>query len=77
MPIPANSRLSFRQLRILAEFDNDRKQVVAVDDVMRDFEVSRATATRDLSALTDEGFLRRLGKARATRYARTPKGVRG
>jgi DNA-binding winged helix-turn-helix (wHTH) protein len=77
MNAPANARLSFRQLRILAAFDNDSKQAVAVDDVMRDFDVSRATATRDLGTLTEEGFLRRMGRARATRYARTPKGIRG
>ena len=72
----SKSSLSFRQLRILATFDTQDRQVVAVDEVMCGFDVSRATATRDLAALTEEGFLQRLGRARATRYARTPKGIR-
>lgn len=76
MAMPDATGLSFRQLRILARFDNNSQGVVDVDDVMKDFEVSRATATRDLGTLTEEGFLRRLGKARATKYARTLKGVR-
>lgn len=77
VPAQFGMRLSFRQLRILATFDNDSKEALGVDEVMRDFAVSRATATRDLGTLTEEGFLRRMGRARATRYARTPKGIRG
>lgn len=65
-----NSYLSFRQLRILQAFGNRKVESVGVEDVMRDLKVSRATATRDLAALTDSGHLFRLGKARATRYVR-------
>ena len=65
---PTNSSLNFRQLRILATFGTDKKDVLGVDEVMRDFAVSRATATRDLSELTDLGLLQRLGRARATKY---------
>jgi len=68
--IPTNSSLNFRQLRILSVFDNDKKEWLGVDEVMRDFAVSRATATRDLSELTDMGLLQRLGKARATKYTK-------
>lgn len=71
MPKPiTNSSLSFRQLRILATFDSGNREALAVDEVMRDFAVSRATATRDLGELTDQGYLRRIGRARATRYMR-------
>lgn len=66
----SNSKLNFRQLRILSGFDTDKNEWLDIADVMRDFEVSRATATRDLSELTDMGLLRRLGKARATKYTR-------
>lgn len=69
----ANSSLNFRQLRILSGFDNGNKEILAVDEVMRDFSVSRATATRDLSELTELGLLRRSGRARATRYERVSK----
>lgn len=62
--------LSFRQLRILAAFDKRKRENLGVEDVMRAFAVSRATATRDLTALTEEGLLIRLGRARATRYIR-------
>ncbi len=65
-----NSSLNFRQLRILQAFGNRSKDSVGVEDVMRDLKVSRATATRDLAALTDGGYLFRLGRARATRYVR-------
>ncbi len=65
-----NGSLSFRQLRILATFGNRKRESLGVEDVMREFAVSRATATRDLTTLTDEGLLLRLGKARATRYIR-------
>ncbi len=64
----SNSKLNFRQLRILSGFATDRDQWLDIADVMRDFDVSRATATRDLSELTGMGLLRRLGKARATKY---------
>jgi len=63
-----NSTLNFRQLRILDTFDTAKREIVGVDEVMRDFAVSRATATRDLSELTDLGLLLRLGRARATKY---------
>jgi DNA-binding winged helix-turn-helix (wHTH) protein len=72
-PMPrlnSNSKLNFRQLRILSGFDTHRKEWLDIADVMRDFAVSRATATRDLSELTDMGLLRRLGKARATKYTK-------
>lgn len=69
-PKLTNNSLNFRQLRILAGFDNGIKEILAVDEVMRDFAVSRATATRDLSELTELGLLRRSGRARATRYER-------
>lgn len=74
--IPATN-LSFRQLRILTTFARNERGVVGVDDVMREFQVSRATATRDLAELTTRGYLRRLGRARATRYARTEKEMHG
>lgn len=67
----ANPSLNFRQLRILAQFDRDSSEAVGVDEVMRDYAVSRATATRDLTELTKLGFLQRLGRARATKYLRT------
>jgi DNA-binding winged helix-turn-helix (wHTH) protein len=66
----SNSALNFRQLRILSRFDTHKVDWLDITDVMRDFEVSRATATRDLGELTAMGLLRRLGKARATKYAR-------
>ncbi len=68
--LPTNPSLNFRQLRILSVFDNDDKDVLGVDEVMRDFDISRATATRDLSELTAMGLLHRLGRARATKYTR-------
>lgn len=68
--LSTNTSLNFRQLRILSVFDNDNKDVLGVEEVMRDFDISRATATRDLSELTAMGLLHRLGKARATKYTR-------
>jgi DNA-binding winged helix-turn-helix (wHTH) protein len=73
MATMAKASLNVRQLRILAAFDSDTKDVVGVEEMMKDFGISRASATRDLSDLTREGFLRRMGKARATRYVRTEK----
>jgi hypothetical protein len=65
--------LNYRQLKILSRFDTQQDESVSADAVMGDFKISRATATRDLAELTEHGYLRRLGKARASRYVRTPK----
>jgi ATP-dependent DNA helicase RecG len=45
---------------------------ITVTDVMKELAVSKATATRILKQLVDEGTLIRLGKGPSTRYSKVP-----
>lgn len=58
--------LNYRQIAFLAEMESGKS--VDVHDYRQRFGVSEITACRDLSQLTAEKYLIRVGKARATRY---------
>lgn len=57
--------LNIRWMKILALSHN---QALHAGRVMKEFGVSRATATRDLNELVKRGLLRKIGRARATYY---------
>ena len=60
--------INHRQLSILTWLEDHAH--INVNHCVEMFETSRITATRDLSALVKLGLLHRLGKGRATTYAR-------
>jgi len=59
--------LNYRQIGILRQFD--KREFIDVEMCRRLFNVSKITASRDLSALYKERLVRRHGKGRATRYS--------
>ncbi len=67
-------KLNYRQLQVLR--DLARSGVVGVDDVAHRFQVSRASALRDLNRLLEEKWVERLGATRATCYVPTEKLLR-
>lgn len=64
--LSVTSSLNYRQIAFLAEMQAGKS--VDVHDYRQRFGVSEITACRDLSQLTAEKYLIRVGKARATRY---------
>ncbi len=66
-PIPGqSSQLNYRQLKCLEQLIS--REFEDVSNYQKLFDVSRATATRDLTDLTNKGYLKKLGKGRATKY---------
>ncbi len=63
--IPAG--LPRRQAQLLAELG--RQSALTIREYQRLAGISRTTASRDLTQLTRQGLLLRLGRARASRYA--------
>ncbi len=63
-----DANLNHRQLEILSWLQGHR--FVSVQDCCKRFGVSEITALRDLSGLVKGGHVTRIGKARATRYAK-------
>lgn len=63
--------LNHRQLGILRALDE--REFIDAKACQELFQVSAITATRDLSQLAKLALVRRLGKGRATRYARHPE----
>jgi hypothetical protein len=65
-PLSVTGNLNYRQIAFLAEMEGGKS--VDVHDYRQRFGVSEITACRDLSQLTSDKYLIRVGKARATRY---------
>lgn len=60
------NELSYRQLKLL-EFLRTHDSIDA-SSFAKFFKISRVSATRDLTLLWKKGFVKRIGRARATRY---------
>ncbi len=60
--------LNYRQITLLRQLDSS--EFIDVKTYTKQFEISRITATRDLSDLCKLALLKRVGKGRAVRYSR-------
>lgn len=58
--------MNFRQLQVLEYLK--KNQSISINELALKLEISKPTATRDLSQLHKMGKLKRVGKGRATRY---------
>ncbi len=69
-----NDSLNFRQQKALYELKltkaSSSREMWTVPDYKKFFHVSTMTAWRDLDGLTDSGYLKRIGRGRATVYVK-------
>ncbi len=65
-PVPDGIPLNYRQIQILRYLA--KEEFVEVQKYKKLFKVSDITASRDLSDLTNQGLLERIGRGRAIRY---------
>lgn len=65
-----SSGLSFRQIQILSQWKQG--EALTVQTLSQWADISMSSALRDLQLLTQEGYFKKVGRARATHYLRLP-----